>query len=182
MNNSQTSALSWITGGSMLFASIAAGLYGVVNQATADDVYATYGGPPSYVELYQENCGDCHFAYPPTLLPQASWQLIMTNLSDHFGEDAELDNNDNALIKGYLVANSMSNLRRFSHSGEGAVPLRITELHYFQHEHEEIPDRLITNNDEVGSLSNCSSCHQTNSRKMFDDDRVTISGYGRWDD
>ena len=182
MNISKLSPLRWLAGYSMLIAALSTGLYGLVSQAIADDIYATYGGPASYVELYQANCGDCHFAYPPTLLPQASWQLIMANLSDHFGEDAELDANENALLKGYLLANSMNNLRRFGHSGKGDIPLRITELHYFQHEHEEIPEHLISANEEVGSLSNCSACHQSNGGKMFDDDRVSIPGFGRWDD
>lgn len=29
-------------------------------------------------------CGDCHFAFPPVLLPARSWKKLMGNLKDHF--------------------------------------------------------------------------------------------------
>ena len=38
--------------------------------------------------LYQEECGSCHMAYPPGLLPGRSWEKLMTGLADHFGENA----------------------------------------------------------------------------------------------
>ena len=42
-------------------------------------------------KAWQQECGSCHLAYPPTLLPKASWQGLMTGLDDHFGENASLD-------------------------------------------------------------------------------------------
>jgi len=40
--------------------------------------------------LYQQECGSCHFAYQPGLLPARSWSTIMQGLDQHFGENAEL--------------------------------------------------------------------------------------------
>ena len=40
---------------------------------------------------YQQECAACHLAYPPGLLPAASWQRLMSNLPRHFGTDASLD-------------------------------------------------------------------------------------------
>ena len=40
---------------------------------------------------YQQECAACHLAYPPGLLPAASWQRLMGNLPQHFGTDASLD-------------------------------------------------------------------------------------------
>ena len=118
---------------SLLLSAIATGLYGAaINQAIAGDIYASYGGPASYVELYQDRCGNCHFAYPPSLLPQVSWQVTIAGLKNHFGKNVELQSNTEALIKGYLLANSMSYLKRFSHNGEGDIPLRITDLDEIQ--------------------------------------------------
>ena len=37
------------------------------------------------------NARACHVAYPPGLLPAASWQRLMANLPRHFGTDASLD-------------------------------------------------------------------------------------------
>ena len=44
--------------------------------------------------LYQEECGSCHFAYQPGLLPSRSWLKLMSNneLSSHFEEDIAFEN------------------------------------------------------------------------------------------
>ncbi len=40
---------------------------------------------------YKQECGSCHLAYPPGLLPASSWQRLMGDLPHHFGTDASLD-------------------------------------------------------------------------------------------
>ncbi len=40
---------------------------------------------------YEKECGACHYAFNPSLLPAASWAGLMTSLREHFGEDASLD-------------------------------------------------------------------------------------------
>jgi len=63
------------------------------------------------------------------------------------------------------------------------APLRITEVPYIKHKHEEIPARLIKGNPKVRSLSYCTKCHQeARDKGIFDDDTVLIPGHGRWDD
>jgi hypothetical protein len=37
-------------------------------------------------QTYRETCRECHFAYQPELLPSASWQKILNQLDDHFGD------------------------------------------------------------------------------------------------
>ena len=64
----------------------------------------------------------------------------------------------------------------------GPWPLRITELRGFKSEHNEIPQRFIQGNDKIGSLSQCDSCHKDAQRGYFDEDRIVIPGFGRWDD
>ena len=173
---------SWLAGPLLLTGSIALGLTGFVTNVSADGPRANYGDDAALAERYLENCADCHFAYPPTMLPQDSWRLTMDNLGDHFGEDAELGVVETKVIRDYLVNNSQSSLWRFRHKGEGDIPMRITELVSFLSEHDEIPKRLVQGNDEVGSFSNCSACHNTEGRRMFDDDDVKIPNYGYWDD
>jgi hypothetical protein len=34
---------------------------------------------------HREECAACHSAYPPGMLPAASWQRVMANLPRHFG-------------------------------------------------------------------------------------------------
>lgn len=132
---------------------------------------------------YVEECGSCHMAYPAQLLPAASWQKIMRGLDDHFGENAEIDAATRQELENYLVRASSSGAyqKLFRNLGNRA-PLRITELPYFVHEHDEIPSRFIRANDKVSSLSQCNACHQNAARGRFDEDDVIIPGVGRWDD
>lgn len=132
---------------------------------------------------YVDECGDCHMAYPPQLLPAASWQQIMQGLDDHFGENAEVDATTRTALEDYLVRTSRSgSYKKLFRNLGSRTPLRITELPYFIHEHDEIPSRYIRANDQVNSLSQCNACHQDAERGRFDEDDVIIPGFGRWDD
>ena len=133
--------------------------------------------------VYAEECGSCHMAYPAMLLPGNSWQKIMAGLEDHFGENAELDEQTRQEIEDYLVSEStrVSYQKLFRNLGD-AEPLRITELPYFVHVHDEIPARFVADNDKVKSLSQCNACHRSAERGQFDEDDVNIPGVGRWDD
>jgi hypothetical protein len=55
---------------------------------------------------YWENCGACHFAYQPELLPSGSWDKIFAALQDHFGEMVDLDPESKKIIAAYLKANA----------------------------------------------------------------------------
>ncbi len=133
--------------------------------------------------IYVEECGSCHMAYPASLLPGKSWQKVMQGLENHFGENAELDTQTRQQIEGYLVREStrVSYRKLFRNLG-AAAPLRITELPYFVHEHDEIPARFVVGNDKVKSLSQCNTCHRGAQRGHFDEDDIVIPGFGRWDD
>ena len=132
---------------------------------------------------YSEECGSCHMAYPAKLLPPQSWRKIMAGLEDHFGENAELDDATRAELEDNLVRESgrLSYNKLFRNLGN-AAPLRITELPYFAHEHDEIPAGFVSGNDRVRSLSQCNACHRDAQRGRFDEDDVVIPGFGRWDD
>lgn len=133
--------------------------------------------------LYVEECGGCHMPYPGQLLPAASWRKVMANLEDHFGENAELDAATSRSIEAYLVdASHEGGYSKLFRNLGSRLPLRITELPYFVHEHDEIPSRLIEGNEKVRSLSQCNACHQGAERGYFDEDDVVIAGFGRWDD
>ncbi len=133
--------------------------------------------------LYVDECGSCHMAYPAQLLPTASWQKVMQGLEDHFGENAEVDATTRQALENYLFkASSSGSYQKLFRNLGNQAPLRITELPYFVHEHDEIPSRFIRANDKVSSLSQCNACHQKAERGQFDEDDVIIPGVGRWDD
>lgn len=137
---------------------------------------------------YAKACGECHFAYQPGLLPEPSWRKIMNGLSDHFGDNAELDAGKREQLMAYLARNSAehSNYRRSEKIARslngGDAPLRITELRYIRNKHDEVPARLIKANDKVRSLGNCAACHQRADSGSFSEREIVIPGAGRRED
>lgn len=137
--------------------------------------------------LYAQECGSCHFAYQPGLLPAATWTEIMNGLADHFGENAELAKPELAAISDYLTANaadgaSYSRFAGIGRSMQGSSNLRITDSAYFKRKHHEVPARMVTGNPGVGSFARCDACHTTAAQGNYDEHQVRIPGVARWDD
>ena len=65
--------------------------------------------PPVNNESYKTECGACHFAYQPGLLPSGSWEKIVDRLPDHFGETIDLDTDARKEIEKYLTTNAAEN-------------------------------------------------------------------------
>lgn len=63
-------------------------------------------GPANPRDVFQRECGDCHIAYAPRLLPAADWRRIVGTLDRHFGVDASLDAATSASIAAWLEANA----------------------------------------------------------------------------
>jgi hypothetical protein len=89
----------------------------------------------------KKECGECHMVYDAGLMPKESWRRLMNDLSNHFGENAALDEPTRAHIEQYLV----------SHALKGDGPLRITEQTWFKREHR--------GGKPAASLANCNRCH-----------------------
>lgn len=166
-----------------------AGLGMISSSALAHD-YEHHRGPdvpPVKNVQYQDECGSCHFAYQPGLLPAKSWQKLMGSLDNHFGENAELDAATRQQLVAYLKANSAehSGTRRSARilrSAGKASPMRITDVRYIKRQHDEIPERLVHLNPDVRSLSNCAACHTRAESGSFAERDIIIPGIGRWDD
>jgi hypothetical protein len=138
--------------------------------------------------LYKAECSECHMAYPPTMLPQVSWQALMATLDDHFGDNAELEQTKAAKIQLYLSRHSAGQGKgryseRMWHATKGmAAVLRISDTDYFKGKHHEISPALLKNNPELSSFSQCQACHTQADKGSFDEHQVIIPGHGRWDD
>lgn len=142
---------------------------------------------PTAAERYVAECGTCHLAYPAGFLPARSWEKMMGNLANHFGDNAELSDADRQQITRYLLAGGdkiqdRHAARIAASAPAGETPLRITELPYFKREHREIPQRYIKDNAQVGSLSNCAACHTKADQGSFREREISIPGLGRWED
>ena len=139
-------------------------------------------------KLYATECGSCHFAYQAGWLPARSWEKIMGTLDQHFGENAELDQNSAEAITRYLVAEAADiKPNRKSHKilrsiAEGESPVRISTLSYIMNKHDEIPKRYIEGNPKVASRANCTACHTEASKGYFNEHGVNVPGYGFWED
>lgn len=139
-------------------------------------------------DKYLKECGACHFAYQPGLLPAVSWEKVMGNLSNHFGENAELPEKDVVYIRNYLLDNAagrvdarLSNSIMKNHDAK-QPPLRITELTSFKRHHDELNDKMVKNNPEVKSFARCDACHTRASEASFRESEVRVPGFGRWED
>ncbi len=143
---------------------------------------------PVQNSLYRAECGSCHFAYPPGLLPARSWEKLLTGLSEHFGENAEVSAATQIALKEYLTLQAADRVddgrsqKIVSSIRAGEIPLRMTETRYFQNKHQKIPRHLWEKNPQIGSLSRCETCHTQAEQGSFHEHEVQIPGVGRWED
>lgn len=185
--------LRWPLGGALLTGALFIGLNGFAQQAQSswwgddheDEYYAKNTDNPTHLE----ECGACHIAYPAQLLPKAAWQEILSSLDNHFGEDASIDTGIRSELTNFLTNNASdsNNAGKFRKFTRGIdirnPPIQITELKYFERKHDEINDqKMVINNPDVGSFSQCQACHEKAEQGIFDEDTVNIPNFGRWDD
>lgn len=147
---------------------------------------------PATQPRYLEECGACHLAYPPGVLPADAWSRILApaSLADHYGDDASLPDALIIELRTYLTANAADGSprvreRAFAVPGaarsDGGLP-RITETPYFLRKHHRVPARLVRDNPEIGSFSQCNRCHLGADQGVFDESRIDIPGFGSWQD
>jgi hypothetical protein len=138
---------------------------GVVHDAAADERTRTV--PP--LPQYQQECASCHIAYPPGMLPAASWQRVMAALSHHYGADASTDAAAAREIESWLVAHAGVGKRM----REAPPDDRITRSAWFLREHDEIaaPTWKLP---AVKSPANCGACHTQAERGDFNERNIRI--------
>jgi hypothetical protein len=124
-------------------------------------------------QAYLKNCGSCHFAYPPGLLPTGSWDKVM--MTGHFGE---IDKMLRKEITEYLKANSADNSawevsRKILSSLKGDAPEKITDVPYIRKKHREL-NKDIFKRPSIRSDANCKACHKKAEQGIYEDDDVVI--------
>ena len=120
---------------------------------------------------YQQECAACHIAYPPGMLPVASWQRIMGGLNQHYGSDASLDAADVRAIGAWLQANAGT----YKRVKEEPPQDRITRSAWFQRKHDahEIPPD-VWKRPTIGSPANCAACHVNAEQGRFSEREIRI--------
>lgn len=140
--------------------------------ALAGSLPAAADGPRTPVPLlpaYQQECAACHIAYPPNLLPAASWQRLMQNLPRHFGTDASVDAATLQVLTTWLTGTSA----RTARTSAAPPDDRITRSPWFVREHREVP-AATWKLPAVRSASNCAACHTRADEGDFDEHSIRI--------
>jgi Dihaem cytochrome c len=131
---------------------------------------------------YQSECGECHLAYPPGLLPARSWDVLLTAdaLHQHFGANADVDATLLRQLRAYALANaadtsySKRSRKIAAATAAGPVPLRITQVSTIERTHRHLTAQQVTGNPKVKSLSQCDACHTQAAQGVYDNDTVSI--------
>ena len=161
-------------------------------QAFAEDIFANMfrfkGVKVMDNDLYKDSCGECHYAYQAGLLPKRSWEkmMLVESLEDHFGENAELDEDDRVAILEALVKDAADeSIYKRSSKINRSLPADVTELSitkvpYIKRKHKDLEDKHVKFNPKVKSMINCNACHREIDKGIFDDDTVLIPNFGYW--
>ena len=141
---------------------------------------------------YQSECGACHFAYLPGMLPARSWDALLAKSNEHFGETLALDPESLRHIRNFLTTNAADRsdflgseaiLRRLS---DQSTPLRITNLPAFKGYHFSVLHTLGLVRglhsvrdlppNAVKAVMNCNSCHERAAAGSFAQREVAVPG------
>ncbi|MBU0749863.1 MAG: diheme cytochrome c [Gammaproteobacteria bacterium] len=138
----------------------------VLSSAQADSGRAMPGNVPS---AYTQECAACHTAYPPGLLPAASWNRLMTGLNKHYGTDASLDATTVRQLNQWLQANAGTHKRVNEEPPED----RITRSAWFERKHRNI-EPATWKLASVKSAANCAACHTGADQGQFDEHNLRM--------
>lgn len=106
-------------------------------------------------QLYLENCGRCHMALPPAIMPTETWRQLLQE-SQHYGVQLEpLVDPARLLVWQYLQVYSRLKVK------DEPTPYRIGSSRYFKalHPRVNLPQRV--------TLNSCASCHPGASQYNF---------------
>ena len=132
--------------------------------------------PRVMLPAYQAECASCHTAYPPSMLPAASWKRIMSGLEKHYGTDASLDDATVRQISVWLQANAGTYRRVYEEPPQD----RITRSAWFERKHRGVDDPAVWKLHSVKSPANCAACHTAADQGSFDDDNLRYPAGMPW--
>ena len=132
---------------------------------------------------YVKECGGCHFAYSPGLLPARSWELHMQRLEKHFGEVVSLPPATKDAIRAYLVQHAADNSpfegsrAYMARLDPGATPYRFQDVPLHREMHRIIQEVIsMKTKVKVRTLTNCNACHQWAPEGSFGNSELFIPG------
>jgi hypothetical protein len=128
---------------------------------------------------WREECGACHLAFHPNLLPARSWRRIMAGQDQHFGTDLALDPAVAAPVLAFLVRNAADSSPteaafKINRSvPAGSTPLRITETPYWVSKHASIGE-AVWQGAAVKGKADCAACHVDANAGTYEDSAMRL--------
>lgn len=142
--------------------------------------YLPFKGPQlAENALWQQECSDCHLAYHPTLLPQRSWQRLLAQQAEHFGEDLFLETEMLAELEHYATTYAAETAltepawKLSTTIPAQQTPIRITATEYWRQQHQNI---AVTTWEQVAKF-NCDQCHFDAQQGSFEDSAMRIPDF-----
>jgi hypothetical protein len=170
-----------------LLAGLAAGRAPAANDLFQKDGAASRNGfLPATDPVYVKECGACHFAYSPGLLPARSWELHMNRMEKHFGESVVLPEPARESIGRYLAQNAAD---RSDYAGSQlfmerldpkATPYRLMDVPLYREMHRIMLEVIgMKAKVKVRTLTNCNACHQYAPEGSFGNRELFVPGLTR---
>lgn len=120
-------------------------------------------------QAWHAECGACHLAYSPALLPERSWRRTFAGQNDHFGEDLGIAEGSVARLleqAGRAMPTTWSAWKLARSAPAGEAPLRITELPFWRAIHEGVPPEWFRA-PLSGGKHDCEACHSDAASGIF---------------
>jgi len=118
---------------------------------------------------WTKDCGECHLAYSPALLPYRSWQRTLDEQDRHFGEDLGLS----AAAVERLLAFARGVQAPSWHAWKLAqsvpptdIPLEISATPHFRAAHADLPESAFKPPVSAGKHE-CDACHRDAASGIF---------------
>ncbi|SFQ19205.1 Dihaem cytochrome c [Geopseudomonas sagittaria] len=122
--------------------------------------------PAGAAQKWLTECGRCHMAYPPGLLPAKAWERHMNSLSHHYGSDASLGPAEEQAIRDFLLLVSSNNRQPLEGTVSADEQPRITATRWFKRRHHAVSAKQFAGKS-VGGAGNCAACHRKVARGSF---------------
>lgn len=135
---------------------------------------------PATDATWLAECGSCHMPYSPGLLPERSWDRLLSDLPHHFGDDASVDEATLARLRAVASAGAAEKSTAplsswIAAATRGTTPDRISTVPALRAEHtEEMSTRWVTENPQIKSWSNCKACHPAAVDGRFSEHEIRI--------
>lgn len=111
--------------------------------------------------VWNDECGSCHLAYHPSLLPARSWSKMFAQQQSHFGEDLGLSKQTLGHLEAFAAHNAAEALaspvawKMATTIAERSAPLRISATPYWEQRHASLDAATW----KRVHRSDCGACH-----------------------